>query len=223
MNILIDTNILINAITHRSYLAPKDIHWGDKTHTVNILTRGPSPPREDEIFRIQNIPYLASICLLARQGFFEFYRSIELRMERVRHKGKFYNQGYVGVNFFEGIQIKPARSPIERTIYISPEYSCGTDENEQMSFFKSINHPRFIELRKLFNKDSYIDDISHYWTAEFNELDVFLTMDNKFYETYIKNKRKIISSTQVMIPKELCIEMSIPPTDIEEYAKNHIP
>src|SRR4051812_36043045 len=95
MKVLIDRNIEINARTHRSILVPKSVQWGDTTVTCDVLQRAACLPRPDEIFRSEQIPYLVSICQLAKSKTVILYTAHELGMERMRQKGR--DEGYAGL------------------------------------------------------------------------------------------------------------------------------
>lgn len=169
--ILIDRNIERNAIICQTTTAPQTVQWGPNLHKLDVLKRIDKTPRPDESFRAEQLPYLAALCLDAKNGSIDFYSSPELMMERMRQKGP--TDGYLGLNLMAGIAYKHAVSPINRTIVLSSLGSnFGTTEEEQMEFFKDIDDPRFLEIRR-YIPENHVDDAFHLWTAEKNNLHCF--------------------------------------------------
>lgn len=223
MKVLIDRNIEINATTHKSTLVPKTVPWGDTAVTCDVLERVARKLSPNDIFIAEQLPYLATICLMAKSQAITFYSSNELRMERIRQPGWFDNKGYVGLNLLEGIKVECVRCPVDRTIVFAPfGDSEGTTKEEQLEFFRSITDPRFLEISGAVN-NKRIDDAYHLWTAEVNMLDAFLTMDKKFWEDIIRNNQRINSNVAVLTPKELCERLNAEPSDIDAIAAAHHP
>lgn len=221
MKILIDRNIAINSITHKTVLVPQTINWGDIQQTIEVAQRKHFPPRKDEKFRLEQLPYLATLCLLAKQGKIDFLSAFELLMENMRQKGR--DEGYLGLNLLRGVKIGSVKSPIDRNIIINSfAENFGTTESEQMAFFSSITHHRFLKIRQLVG-DKHMDDAFHLWTAEENDLNGFLTMDHKFWKVVNQKKRKIEPKAAVFTPLELCKILKAQPTDIEKLAAENPP
>lgn len=216
MKVLIDRNIEINAITHKTVLAPQVIKWGRHDQTIKeVAQRAHFPPRDDETFRQVQLPWLATLCNFAKQGRLEFFTSHEMRMERLRQKGRC--EGYLGINLLRDVPVKSIPCPARRSILIAPTGSIGVTEEEQMEFFRSIRHPRFLQIRSA-TGDAHIDDAFHLWAAEEAGLDVFLTMDQRFWRVVNQKKKTIDSVIPVMTPKELGEHLDAQPTDIEKLA-----
>ena len=110
LKILFDRNIERNAITHRSVVRPRSVRWGDRDATVDVLARQAFPPRGDEEFRIEQMPFLATVTEPARAGQLELFTSFELQMERMRRRG--LGQGYFGLDLLEGITLGKVRPPV---------------------------------------------------------------------------------------------------------------
>ncbi len=215
MKVLIDRNIEINAITHKTVEAPQVIRWGPHNQTLDVARRVHFPPRDNETFRREQLPYLAALCAFAREGDLEFFSSNEMRMEQLRQKGR--SNGYLGINLLRNIPITLVLCPIQRSILIGANASIGTTEAEQMEFFRSIKHHRFLQISKLAG-DAHVDDAYHLWTAEEARLDAFLTMDKRFWRV-VNQKRKVINSpVLVTTPKDLSERLGLRPMDIEELA-----
>jgi hypothetical protein len=215
VKVLIDRNIEIRAITHVTAMAPQPINWSGHGQTVPVAQRVHRQPRDDEKFVREQLPYFATLCNSARVGKVEFFTSFEILMEATRQKGR--SEGYLGMNLLRDVPIKHVPSPIQRSIMTGSAQSIGITEGEQMDFFRSIQHPRFVEIRKAVG-EAHIDDAYHLWTAEEASLDVFLTIDKRFLNAVKNEKDKIKSSVLAMAPKELCETLGLPPTDIEKLA-----
>lgn len=218
MKILIDRNIEINAITHKTGTAPQSINWGGSEQTMFVLQRIYCPPPASAKFRTEQLPYLGTVCSMAKAGRLEFYKAHELLMEKFRQRGR--DEGYCGFNLLRDIPITWVKSPADRTIVVNSfGPSIGTTEEEQMDFFRSITNSRFLQIREVVG-ESHIDDAFHLWTAEEAGLDGFLTMDQKFWRTVNQKKHLIKSDALVLTPKELCELMNEAPSDIEKLAAN---
>ncbi len=215
MKVLIDRNIEINAITHRTMLASRTIKWGPHYHKLDVAERVYFAPRADEAFRREQLPFLAALCASAKRGEPEFFSSHEIRMEMFRQKGR--SEGYLGMDLLRDVPISNVPSPTQRSIVIGSSGNIGTTENEQMDFFRSITHPRFLQIRT-FTGDAHIDDAYHLWTAENAKLDAFLTLDKRFYQVVKQKKNLIDSAVLVVTPRDLCEHLALQPIDIEELA-----
>ncbi len=86
-----------------------------------------------------------------------------------------------------------------------------------MDFFRSLQHPRFVQLKAIVG-EAQIDDAFHLWTAEEASLDAFLTLDKKFRNNCESRKKDLQCHTAVMFPKEICEQMGLGPVDIEQLA-----
>jgi len=215
MKVLIDRNIEINAVTHKTVLAPQVIKWGPHEQIIEVAQRAHFPPRDNEAFRRVQLPWLATLCNFAKQGKLEFFTTHEMRMEKLRQRGRC--EGYLGLNLLRDVPVRSIRCPAQRLIVIAPTRSIGVTEKEQMEFFRSIQHHRFLQIRSA-TGDAHIDDAFHLWGAEEAGLDVFLTMDQRFWRVVNQKKRIIDSAVAVMTPKELGEHLNAQPTDIEKLA-----
>jgi hypothetical protein len=68
LKILVDRNIEREAITHRTVMREKALKWGSNEITSHVMDRERFAPRAAEHFRNEQLPYLATIGNLARQG-----------------------------------------------------------------------------------------------------------------------------------------------------------
>ena len=203
------------AITHDTEMVPRQTTWGPHNLTLTTAGRVHRPPREDEKFVQEELPYFATLCNSARLGKFEFFSSFEILMEASRQKGR--SEGYLGIDLLRGVPIKHVPSPIQRSIVIGTTESIGMTREEQMEFFRSIEHPRFLEIKQAVG-EAHIGDVYHLWTAEVASLDVFLTVDKRFRNAVDSQKARINSPVWTMTPRELCEYLGLQPTDIEKLA-----
>jgi hypothetical protein len=215
MKVFIDRNLEIRAVTHVTEPLPRQVKWGPHSLTLDVAERVHRPPREDESFVREELPYFATLCNAAREGKLEFSTSFEIIMEASRQKGS--PQGYLGIDLLRGVLMKKVPCPVQRSIMFGGTTNIGITEEEQMEFFRSIRHPRFLEIAKA-TGDAHIDDAFHLWTAEEASLDVFLTIDKRFRNVVHNQRHNIKSVVSVMTPKELCEGLGLHPTDIEQLA-----
>ena len=136
-------------------------------------------------------------------------------MEEFRQKGP--SEGYLGINLIRDVPVKHATCPIERSIVIGAGADTGITKDEQMAFFRSIQHPRFLQIRKAVG-DAHVDDAFHLWSAEYNVLDAFLTLDERFRRAVFTKRKQIRSSVVVVNPRESCEKIGLPPLDINQLA-----
>jgi hypothetical protein len=165
---------------------------------------------------MEQLPYLAALGIFAKEGKLEFFTSFEIRMEEFRQKGR--GEGYLGINLLRDVPMKCVPCPTERSLMIAPKANIGTTEEEQMEFFRSIGHPRFLQIRKA-TGGAHVDDAYHLWTAEEAALDAFLTMDRAFRNVMEHERNAINSPVLVMTPKELGEHLRLQPVEIEGLAE----
>lgn len=221
IKVLIDRNIERNAITHQSVERLKSIHWGGQNYSLSVVERQKIPLREDERFRNEQLPYLATVTELARAGDVMLFTSFELRMERIRQRA--IGPGYVGLDMLDGVKVDTVRAPVDRTIAIAPfGRSSGLNKAEQENFLRSIRDSRFVAIRNVVG-EAHIVDAFHLWTAEVSDLDVFLTMDKRFLNVIEQERKKIQSSVAVRSPRELCETLGKGPVSLEALAVQYPP
>jgi len=178
MKLLIDTDFRRNAVTHKSVAVDKTVHWGNAEIAIPVLERMAFPPRANESWRSEQIPYIATMAALAKSREISLYSSFELTMEFMRQKRT--GRGYLGIDLLEGVQIDRLSGPVERSVMWGTYESAGTTKQEQIEFVRSIKHDRFQQLLSVF-QDAHILDTYHLWTAENGGLDGFVTLDKRFY------------------------------------------
>ena len=221
MKILIDRNIERNAIAFGTAIERRTVQWGDTTIVADLPARKRNEPRDDECFRRENIPYIATVARLARDNKIQLFQSPELMMERMRHRAD--KGGFAGLNLLEGIGLKTVTTPVDRLVVITSRgQNIGTTEDEQNEFFRTIKHPRYKEFCKALN-GAHIDDAFHVWTAEAENLDCFLTMDTKFLRPWRQVERKLNSKVKVLTPKELCELFGEGPADLDALSQENHP
>ena len=217
MRILVDRNLERHAVTHTTRIVPQPVEWGPLRFELPVAQRSHDQPREDEQFLREQLPYLVSLCGTAKDGKLEFCTSRELEMEAVRQP--ISKQGYLGIDWFSGVTLTKVPCPVDRFASWNKEIDPVADfgKDEQLAFFRSITHPRFLHLRNTLG-EAQLADAFHLWTAEEAHLDVFLTMDQKFLNNVHNRSAAIGSTVSVMTPKEVCKQIGLPPSDIEQLA-----
>src|SRR5437868_15461054 len=104
LKILVDRNIEREAITHRTVMREKALKWGPNEITSHVMDRKRFAPRADEHFRNEQLPYLATVGNLARQGSLALFTSFELNMERMRQRGE--QDGWAGFSLFHDVRLE---------------------------------------------------------------------------------------------------------------------
>jgi hypothetical protein len=195
---------------------PRAVNWGEHRSELPVAQRCYDSPRDDEVFVREELPYLVSLCT-AKDETLEFCTSSELQMEGFRQPVS--NQGHLGIDWFSDLKFTKVPCPVDRFAsgnkILDPVVHFGKDE--QLAFFRSITHHRFLHLRNTLG-DAQLADAFHLWTAEEACLDVFLTMDRKFLNNVHGRLKAINSTVAVIAPKQLCERIGLPPSDIEGLA-----
>jgi hypothetical protein len=99
------------------------------------------------------------------------------------------------------VHFEPCRLPHQRSVTFSAFREDLFEENKK-KFLATIPDARFREL-DLATGGHHSADCYHLWTAELNELDVFLTSDKKFRHA-VDGQRNTSSTVEIMFPEELC-------------------
>lgn len=193
---------------------PQTIRWGgSNTQTIDVAQRVYRPPREDETFYREQLPYLASLCNSAKDRTLDLFTSSELFMEEIRQR-TCHQEGILGIDLLKDVPIQTVQCPVQRG---KGALIFNATKEDQIRFFQSIQHPRYLALVKM-TGDSHLGDAFHLWTAEEAVLDVFLTIDKRFWNLAHNQRHNIKSTGLVMTPKQLCEGLGLMPTDIEEMA-----
>jgi len=212
LKILVDRNVERIARTHRTTAKDRKVTWGnadgssamafDSYEMVRVrVTRPPSQNATDE-----QIPYLATVAQLARTGGLNLFTSWELNAERMRQPGD--NAGWLDVSLFDGVTIDWVDSPVIRSGIVT------FAAEEETAFFQSIRHPRFETLRKRIG-EAHIADIFHLWTAEVAGLDIFMTMERRFFNAVENERDKLELKVKVSNPQQICEMLKAGPTDVD--------
>jgi hypothetical protein len=79
-------------------------------------------------------------------------------MEAHRQKGS--PQGYLGINLLQGVPI--SKVPVSRAMVFggTKPFDRAEQEQKQMDFFRSIQHPRFVQIKAAVG-EAQIDDAFH--------------------------------------------------------------
>lgn len=226
MKVLIDRNIERNAVVFHSVKVPKTLRWGDYDCTMPVLERQERLPRNDEVFRTEQLPYLATVGELARAGRLGLFVSFELEAERWRQSSP--DPGYLGLNILEDVQVEKVDPPVDRTMMVGLRRRRANEwKDEQVQFFRSVQDSRFLAIRAAVsdprNPEAHVGDAFHLWTAEFAGLDAFLTMDQKFLNVMGGKGKTARSPVSVLSPRDLCATLGEGPTDLSVLAAKYPP
>ncbi len=178
----------------------------------------------------RDMPYVHAIAQAAKENKFSLYTYMELQCEQM--------MGYHSMTSWctpfyplQGISYKTVDPPIIRGEFFESmdwlkkeeidkfiSWLIKLDKSETVNFKQSkrpirSNFDKLDEFQKMvaeIGKKS-ARDIYHFWVAECNNLDYFLTVDYKFLDSYkkaVKNKR-IATKCVAVSPKELADQFSL--------------
>ncbi|MGA2725713.1 MAG: hypothetical protein ABSG79_25300 [Bryobacteraceae bacterium] len=213
MKVLVDRCTERLAVTHVTKMLPQTLTWGNRTQVIDVAQRVYRPPREDETFYREQIPYLASLCNSAKEANLNFFTSSELFIEEIRQH-TCHQEGLLGIDLLKDVSIQTVQCPVQRG---KGALIFNATREDQIAFFQSIQHPRYLAIIKTVG-DAHLGDAFHLWTAEEASLDVFLTMDKRFWNLAYNQRHNLKSAVSVVTPKQLCDDLGLPPTDIKKLA-----
>ncbi|MEQ8266603.1 MAG: hypothetical protein RH982_05360 [Parvibaculum sp.] len=179
--------------------------------------------REDEHHRRESRPYIAAMAKAAYEQRISLFTSAELDNEQMRQK-----TGLTGldVDVFQIVDFKIARAPAKRSFAVTSrprdiQNASDRCKNEQLDFFASIAIPRYLELRKQLG-DAHLADIFHYWTAEANGLDGFVTMETRFPNAFNRQAKRFAPKSRALSPVDVCKLHGLEPVDVDENIKTKL-
>jgi hypothetical protein len=106
-----------------------------------------------------------------------------------------------GSNPFRDVTFHRCQMRYSRSIVIGGSFTQDWFREEKARFLATITDPRFRALDKA-TGGHHSSDCYHFWTAELNVLDVFLTMDGHFRNAF-QNQRRLSSKVRIITPHEL--------------------
>lgn len=222
---LVDTDVLRNGRVSATdwYTKPLNAEerkkgWGNLIpHRVAHMIVRPKKMGDAEKRRRENRPYVAAIAKAAFEQKISLFTSPELDNEQFRQKIEL--TGF-DVDVFQIVNFQVARSPATRGFADTRgarDFQRASDrsKDEQLGFLADITAPRFLELRKYLG-DAHLADTFHYWTAEANGLDGFVTMERRFPNAFNREARHFGPKCRVLSPADVCRLHGIEPIDVDE-------
>jgi hypothetical protein len=192
----------------------------------------PRPPDSEKWKRtqIEALPSIARAAKMPRQRI-QLYTYFELEMEHWRgHNFPAFPTG----DIFDGVQIEAISAGLQRSSFLGGLLGDQTvTRDSQMEFCewllnegeRILNSPsmsarvgkaqlsalqglkRYRELCKRLSPVQYVDAF-HLWTAELNDIDLFLTIDKKFVNAIRSSKQLEIKCCPVF-PEEIILELGV--------------
>ena len=208
-SVFLDANVLKFGIVSVTRLVPKNqtlILNGNKISTQVYDMRDVSIQEKtrDNPKLYSEIQLLSEVANLAKQERIKLLTHFETILE---HFGLPKTVGR-RKSVFEGIAIEEVKNPVE---YSRVLLGLGqSPKGAQYNFIKGIKHPRFTELQKIMgayqgedrtNRNQLLDAF-HFWCAEFNGCDYFLTLDFKLI-AYTNSQKAFKSAVRLVSPSEL--------------------
>lgn len=199
LRILFDGMIVTDSILEQPVLVPTEFNWGGRTVVRDVAQDVPRTYRgQTRQYTAQVLESLSQVAELARSGKITCYSSQEIVFETMGRPRRYSLAP--GANPFKGVQFERCRLPYLRSVVFG---GIGQDkfEEEKEKFLKSIPDARFRVLDRA-TGGHHSADCYHLWTAELNELDVFLTRETKFKKAFLV-QRKVTSKVRILLPEEL--------------------
>lgn len=200
LRVLFDGMIVPQAIREESVLVPTEFRWGNRTHKIDVAQdvprtyRGHGQTRERTA---QKLHVLSRVADLAKTGRIACYSSQEIKFETWGLPRKYSFDPRA--NPFRDVHFEPCRLPYQRSIMFRGNYDF---REEKKQFLAAIPDARFQAINKS-TGGYHAADCYHLWTAELNELDVFLTVEERFRNAF-RGQKKVSSTVKIMLPEELC-------------------
>lgn len=219
------------------------VSWGGKEHTIQVSGfEGKPLPRDDEVWKREQIECMPTIGRLARQNVIALSIYVEIQFEGWKRPRSFPATA-IG-NVFNGIEFEYVDAAVERSYFFQSSLDDYIDNQRMIDFCKWLlkinpdiliekimkardfpdfllinlrNVERFRELCKGLSEKQY-PDAFHLWTAEVNGADCFLTIDKKFIRVMTEtNKAKM--PCPPLSPSQLLDELGIHERDPIEYVE----
>jgi len=201
LRVLFDGMILSNSIQEQTILVSEPGVWGKRVpvqlqqeRTVVRKYRGRTSEETGP-----ELEHLRRVAELARADKIECWTSQEITFETIGRRREYSLDP--SANPFHKIAFRQCRLPYERTVTWAA-FEEDTFKEEKQKFLSSIANTRFLILNKATNRH-HTSDCYHLWTAEINNLDVFLTVEHAFRNALVHQKA-VTSAVKIMSPEELC-------------------
>jgi hypothetical protein len=192
----------------------QDVVWGDTIQAINILGFERKPmPNSDHEWKRKQIECLPTVGRIAREGKIVLYTYDELQHEAFKRPGSFPSN--VLGDLFAGVTFMHVDAAVERSFFFQMEMSEYISKDQMITFCKWLHSPKIEDMvdrlaslerypafllnnlkgvqrfRDLCNglAEKQYPDAFHLWTAEVNEIEYFLTTDQKFIRAMTVTKR----------------------------------
>jgi len=244
ITILFDNCINSLSDSLQGTIKSQEVVWGDNVQEVKIVgyERRPLPDAE-QLWKRQQIVCLPTVGRIAKEGKIELYTYNELQHEAWKRPGSF-PPNLLG-NLFAGISFKRVDAAVERSFFSQMELSEYILKKQVIEFCNWLlnskvedlagrqwaqeRYPAFLlnnlrgvqRFRDLCNglAEKQYPDAFHLWTAEVNEIEFFLTTDQKFIRVMTETKRLHLPC-RPLSPSDLLDILEIHERDSFKYETN---
>jgi len=200
LNVLLDTCLWNESVTHDYYMVRREIQRGGTKHYISIAElqprrlRGKTLAQSHEIFEA-----MRNVARLDESGRIRLYDTTELMFEWMgRPIGPWRKTEH---DLFRNVRISRLRPPVERTVVFGGLYFNDDFKDQKRRWLESIQEPRFAELKRVIDRKHWADAF-HLWTAEAHQLDCVLTLETKFRNN-LANQKKLTTMVEILSPSEL--------------------
>jgi len=241
--ILMDNCILSLSETMQPMLKKDKIVVNGKSYPYQFIgyKRKPKPGSEEK-WKIHQINCLPTIAKIAREEKIELFTYNELRHEAWKKPNSFPSN-IIG-DIFSDINFKDVDAAVERTYLFSGDSDYIFSKEQVIKFCKWLLNPnikevanqlakqnrfpsfliqnlrnaeRYQTLCENLSEEQYIDAF-HLWTAEVNDLNLFLTTDKTFINVMTRTKNVNLNCRPIS-PSQLLSSMNIDKLEPFKYSE----
>lgn len=195
--VMIDNTILDLAIAHETrWVSMGEDPFDPRPELGGYLARVPVHDPSNRGERYNQLKYLSTFSILAREGYFNLVQSSVLRAEQLYQPvGRFRGYGLFDKSLLEGVVIENVGENFFPTL--APSYFNLPSAKEQLrQYIENIQDDKFQNFLKAMKShfgQKCSQDARHIWLAEENEVPYFLTTDSKLVSGWeqIRNKAPI--------------------------------
>lgn len=224
---LLDRSVEVHLNLIESVVQQQTINWGGKEQSIpQVGYRLKRNLFGEQNWKIQQIEALPSVAYLNSQNYLQLYTYIELGHEAMRGSANVVarSRGDLRTQITTA-HLEPA---VERSFFQQSRFPEFLSEEKILQFYEMLlnlsyenleSTPQFLERLDDFTKTNLMDlerfkllaravgvahirDAFHLWTAETNQLEYFLTMDQRFINILTKTS-KLPLKTIPISPRDL--------------------
>ncbi|MGH7770173.1 MAG: hypothetical protein ACREQP_22200 [Candidatus Binatia bacterium] len=234
--VLVDTTVYRRACIAHPAAIQRTVFWGSVKVTVPVAGVEAEGPREQTERWLQDqVEAIPTVARLAAEGTLRFFTYNEIGFEMFKGRDERSRKG----DLFKDILIEKIPAAIERSKFQQMDVFSYIEKAELIKFCKLLlsldyesifSHPEFFSYFTEFEKNNlrsldrfksicrkvasekHFPDAFHFWTAETNGLDYFLTADKRFINALTAGNRLPLRTIPIA-PTDLVTQLGIAELD----------